>query len=190
MTRTLASARRRLYPVSVVAVATALLLAACTGDGDAAGTVSGGTETKLGPVTVTLPEGFHVIDVEGTSKDVERFAASTSPTGEGGHPAVRVTWSRNSKDDAAASAEANKAILKSGFGGKSDIQRDEKVSVPGASAAWRLGFTRNVESVQYRTGWVIADYPGKGQLLVVANAKAEDYDKVQFDAVLDSVKLS
>ena len=181
----------RLKPACVVLLAAAFVLSACTGGGDTAGgTVSGGTETKLGPVTVTLPEGFHVIDVKGGSDAATEFAASTSPTGEGGHPSVRVTWTHKPTDDAKGAAVSGKALLTSGYGGNSDIQRDEEITVPGASGAWRLGFTRTVEGTPFQAGWVLADYPGKGFVLVVANAKAEDYDKAQLDAVLDSVKLS
>jgi hypothetical protein len=190
MTRTPASFRSRVRPAYALALATALLLSACAGDGDSAEAVSGGTETKLGPVTVTLPEGFHVIDVTGGSDDVGHFAASKSPTGDGDFPSVKVTWTHKAKEDAEHSGASSKALLTSGYGGNSDIQRDEAVTVPGASAAWRLGFTRSYKGVAYQVGWVIADYPGKGQVLVVANAHADEYDEAQFDAVLDSVKLS
>jgi hypothetical protein len=165
----------------------AAVVAGCTGEEPAV--VPGGVPSTLGPAKLTLPASFAMVDPKAKPKDRDIYIASSDPKGMGTSPHVLVTYWHTSDNTAKFTASTNKIALTSGYGGHSDIDRDEGVDVSGADNAWRIGFTRTLKGVEYREGWLWARN-GEGMVSVMATAPAADYEKLHLDAVLDSVAVT
>lgn len=177
----------RTAAVALAVTASLTATAGCSDDRTGGEGPADGVAATLGPVEVRLPPGLDVL-LRPSSPTSDTYVASSDPEGTGTAPRVTVKVYAEEDTTPESAAESNTRLLRTGYGGNAEFDRDEAVDVTGSGDAWRIGFTRRIHEVTYREGWLWARH-GDDIVLVIAKAPEDEYAALDLDAVLDSVVL-
>lgn len=143
---------------------------------------------RLGPVTVALPDGFEVVELQGDGTSQQYGARLGTPGPGESVPALLVTASSETTRSVQEEAENYVRIETLSARGGRDVV-SESVPWPGADEAWFVAMVRGTGDQAPLTAEFLLVRVEDQMISVVATAPADEYDSIGLHDAIASVSI-